>query len=64
MVSNEYTKINPLDHPIILSYPDRLVEPAAWIQQIPFAKFLINELKPDFFIELGTQSGNPFFLGS
>jgi uncharacterized coiled-coil protein SlyX len=40
--------------------PDRLVFPFAWVGHIPFAAWLITELKPKLFVELGTHTGNSF----
>ncbi|MFY9574561.1 MAG: class I SAM-dependent methyltransferase, partial [Blastocatellia bacterium] len=48
--------LNPLDHPICLSYPLRLV-PTAWAEHIPFAMFLVDRLRPKTIVELGTFSG-------
>lgn len=49
----------PLDlfaHPIILSTPKRLVY-SAWNGHIPFGMLLIDLLRPNVFVELGTHSG-------
>lgn len=53
-------KFNPLDYPISLSKPVRVVPPTAWIEHIPFALFLIDLLRPRLLVELGTHSGNSF----
>src|SRR6185436_16511585 len=47
---------NPLYHPICLSQPNR-VAATAWAGHIPFAMFLIDLLKPDVMVELGTFTG-------
>lgn len=48
--------INPLSHPICFAYPLRIA-PSAWIQHIPFGMFLIDILRPDVIVELGTFTG-------
>lgn len=48
--------LNPLDHPICLSYPLRLVQ-TAWAEHVPFAMFLVDRLRPRTIVELGTFSG-------
>jgi len=50
------SKFNPLDHPVCLSYPQRLVQ-SAWAAHIPFAMFLVDSLRPRLLVELGTFSG-------
>lgn len=57
MAPNELSKFNPLDHPIIFSYPNRLIKSSAWIQHIPFAFYLIEVLRPKVVVELGTHTG-------
>ncbi len=37
--------------------------PSAWIGHAPFLKFLIRELKPRVFVELGTHNGFSYFVG-
>ena len=37
--------------------------PSAWIGHAPFLKFLIRELKPTVFVELGVQHGFSYFVG-
>lgn len=49
-------KLNPFDHPICLSYPQRLT-PSAWAAHVPFAMFLMDALRPRVLVELGTFSG-------
>lgn len=37
--------------------------PTAWLGHAPFLKFLIRELKPMIFVELGVQHGFSYFVG-
>jgi hypothetical protein len=37
--------------------------PSGWIGHAPFLKFLIKELKPQVFVELGTHNGFSYFVG-
>jgi hypothetical protein len=37
--------------------------PSAWIGHAPFLRFLIRELKPAVFVELGTHNGFSYFVG-
>ena len=46
---------------IIFSDPRFIETPPAWIEHIPFAFFLIETLKPNVFVELGTHYGNSYF---
>jgi hypothetical protein len=50
-------KINPLDHPIALTHPRRLPPTTAWAGHIPFAMFIVDVLRPELFVELGTYTG-------
>ena len=40
--------------------PKRLVIPYAWIGHIPFLQWLISEVKPNNYVELGVHTGNSF----
>ena len=53
-------RFNPLDYPICLSKPLRVVPPLAWIQHTPFAMFLIDIARPRMVVELGTHIGNSY----
>ena len=50
-------KINPLEHPICLNQPLRMVLPFPWLEHTPFAMFLVDILRPQIFVELGTHTG-------
>lgn len=54
------SKLNPLDYPVNLLKPDRMVAPTAWVEHIPFAMLLVDLLRPKILVELGTHSGNSF----
>jgi len=41
--------------------PGSIDSPNAWIGHIPFGAWLIQEIKPEIFVELGTHSGNSYF---
>ena len=42
-------------------YPSHAPEPAAWIQHVPFIRWLFDELEPKTFVELGTEHGLSYF---
>ena len=41
--------------------PKSLQTPNAWVGHLPFAAWLIKEITPKIFVELGTHSGNSYF---
>ncbi|MBD3768323.1 MAG: class I SAM-dependent methyltransferase, partial [Gammaproteobacteria bacterium] len=41
--------------------PDSLQSPNAWLGHLPFAAWVIQEVSPRIFVELGTHSGNSYF---
>ena len=41
--------------------PEDHSPPYAWIGHVFFAQVLVNEMKPDIFVELGTHTGNSYF---
>ncbi len=43
-----------------LFWPVRLAPPNAWAGHIPFAAWLMAQLKPKMFVELGTHTGNSY----
>src|SRR3954447_7722173 len=44
----------------VLLQPDRVGLPSAWWGHVPFAHWLVHELKPRLLVELGTQHGISF----
>ncbi len=47
---------NPLDYPACLAWPSRLA-PSAWMEHVPFAMAIIDMVRPEVFVELGTFRG-------
>src|SRR5215469_12643033 len=47
---------NPIAHPICYQYPERFA-PSAWTQHVPFGMLLVDLLRPQFLVELGTHYG-------
>ena len=43
-----------------LEYPERLVEPSAWLGHVPFALWLVGAMKPRMIVELGVHTGNSY----
>ncbi len=41
--------------------PNSLQHPNAWVGHLPFAAWVIQEVSPKIFVELGTHSGNSYF---
>lgn len=41
--------------------PNSLQSPSAWLGHLPFAWWVIREVAPKIFVELGTHSGNSYF---
>ncbi|MDO8412890.1 MAG: class I SAM-dependent methyltransferase [Gallionellaceae bacterium] len=41
--------------------PNSLQPPNAWVGHLPFAAWVIREVAPNIFVELGTHSGNSYF---
>ena len=52
--------LEPLHRPILFSEPDRAVWPPSWIGHIPFAFWIVEALRPETLVELGTHTGNSF----
>jgi O-antigen biosynthesis protein len=51
---------DPLKYPIAFRTPRRLNASSAWLEHIPFAMFLVDLLRPDVVLELGTQKGDSY----
>jgi len=49
-----------LHRPIVFLEPDRIVDPASWLDYTPFAFWIVDALRPSLFVELGCQSGNSY----
>ena len=41
--------------------PNSVEFPSAWVGHLPFAAWLIQQVSPKIFVELGTHSGNSYF---
>jgi hypothetical protein len=41
--------------------PESLQPPSAWVGHIPFAAWVIRQVVPGIFVELGTHTGNSYF---
>ena len=41
--------------------PNSLQSPNAWVGHLPFAAWVIQEVSPKIFVELGTHTGNSYF---
>ena len=51
---------NPLEYPILFAAPRRLTRYSTWPGHIPFAMLLVELLKPNVFVELGTFQGDSY----
>lgn len=47
--------------PALFRMPTRVVEPVNWAGHVPFAFWLVETIRPELLVELGTHSGNSFF---
>lgn len=52
-------KFDLFEHPIVLTPPKRLFW-STWAGHIPFGMFLIDQLRPRLFVELGTYGGTSY----
>ena len=43
------------------SFSPRSLEPSAWLGHLPFAGWVIQEVSPNIFVELGTYRGSSYF---
>lgn len=51
---------NPLDYPICFDRPRRLTDVTSWHEHIPFAFTIVQMLKPNVIVELGTHKGDSY----
>ena len=49
-----------LHRPIVFTEPERAVHPPSWLDNTPFAFWIIDALRPSVFVELGSHSGNSY----
>ena len=49
--------INPLDYLICFARPLGIDKPSAWIEHVPFGMFMVDLLRPNVLVELGTHTG-------
>src|SRR5690349_13429713 len=49
-----------MDFPIYLTTPKRLTSIPSWHEHIPFAMFLVDVLRPEILVELGTHQGDSY----
>jgi hypothetical protein len=47
---------NPMEHPVCLAQPRRIAD-SAWLEHIPFAMLIVDLLRPEIIVELGTHTG-------
>ncbi|NPC70559.1 glycosyltransferase [Corallococcus exiguus] len=52
-----HPQLNPLEHPLCLTQPLRLLASSAWVEHVPFAMFLMDLLRPATLVELGAHTG-------
>lgn len=46
-------------HPVVLQKP-RVAQPYSWVGHIPFAYLVVDLVRPDVLVELGTHTGNSY----
>jgi hypothetical protein len=63
---NKTSKMNAIKYITTneITNPKRLVRPYGWIGHIPFLQWLIAEVRPNNYVELGVHSGNSFCAGA
>ncbi len=54
---NTLERFNLLNYPICFEHPHLLDNISAWVEHIPFGMFIIDFLRPNVFVELGTHTG-------
>lgn len=52
--------LNPFEHPIVFTQPERLSDFSVWRGHIPFAMLLVDLLRPRLLVELGTHWGDSY----
>jgi len=62
VISNYESLLNNISHDQYLFGVDDYI-PSAWIGHAPFMKFIIREIKPKIFVELGVHNGFSYFVG-
>src|SRR3954469_24206314 len=59
--SSEHTHLGQwLYRPIVLEPPKRLVDADSWVSHIPFAFWLVDVVRPQIVVELGTHAGTSY----
>src|SRR3954468_3795682 len=56
----DVTSSNPMLHPIVFDTPRRLTTSTAWQEHTPFAMYLVDLLRPQTIVELGTYYGEAY----
>ncbi|TAN35810.1 MAG: class I SAM-dependent methyltransferase, partial [Candidatus Methanoperedens sp.] len=51
---------NPLNYPLCFDKPRRLTDVSSWHEHIPFAFTIMQIMKPQIFVELGTHKGDSY----
>jgi glycosyltransferase involved in cell wall biosynthesis len=54
------SELNPLNHPICFSIPNRVHPLSGWQEHVPFAMFLVDVVRPKLIVELGTHYGTSY----
>jgi hypothetical protein len=49
-----------LHRPVVFQEPERIVHPPSWLDNTPFAFWIMDALRPSTFVELGCHSGNSY----
>ena len=59
-MKNDFTSLKNLIT-VALFQADSLHFPSAWVGHLPFAAWIIQQVKPKIFVELGTHTGKSYF---